>query len=114
MKAVKEILQSFLGSSYSIGLQLILACIFASVGMEIAGLLVFVVFISLILFTCDDLFHTFLPFMLISMTVLKCYDSFDIFIKIQASEYEDPTDEDIEELKELFEENLEIIIYKYI
>lgn len=82
MKTVKGILQSFLESPYSIGLQIIMACIFTSVGLEIAGLLIFVVFITLILFTCDDLFHTFLPFMLISMTVLKCYDSFDIFIKI--------------------------------
>ncbi len=82
MKTVKGILQSFLESPYSVGLQIIMACIFTSVGLEIAGLLVFVVFITLILFTCDDLFLTFQPFMLISMTVLKCYDSFDTFIKI--------------------------------
>ena len=82
MKTVKGILQSFFESPYSVGLQIIMACIFTSGGLEVAGLLVFAVFITLILFICDDLFLTFQPFMLISMTVLKCYDSFDTFIKI--------------------------------
>ena len=82
MAKVKNVLRGFLDSKYSVVAQFIAACIITTFDFEVAGVIVFGLFLSLILFVCDDLFHTFLPFMLVAMTVIKCYDSFNTFIVI--------------------------------
>ncbi len=79
---MKAAVKNFLESRYSIALQFIAACVVTTFDLEVAGVIVFGLFLSLILFVCDDLFHTFLPFMLVGMTVIKCYDSFNTFIVI--------------------------------
>lgn len=47
---------------------------------EVVGVLVFVGILSLLLVLCDDVTVTTLPFLLLCMFVLKCYDSFNTFI----------------------------------
>ncbi len=82
MEKAKKGLRSFLESKYSVAAQFIAACIITSFDLEVAGVIIFGLFISLIFFVCDDLFYTYQPFMLAGMTVIKCYDSFDTFIVI--------------------------------
>ena len=47
---------------------------------EVVGVLIFVGILSLLLVLCDDITVTTLPFLLVCMFVLKCYDSFNTFI----------------------------------
>lgn len=47
--------------------------------MEVAGVLLFVLLISVLLVCCDDMTVTTLPFLLLCLFSLKCYDSFDTF-----------------------------------
>ena len=79
---MKAAVKKFLESNYSIAAQFIAACVVTTFDLEVAGVIIFGLFLSLIFFVCDDLFHTFLPFMLVGMTVIKCYDSFNTFIVI--------------------------------
>ena len=44
---------------------------------EVWGVLCFAMLISLLLFVCDDITVTTLPFLLACTFVLKCYNSFD-------------------------------------
>lgn len=60
----------------------LLACVITSFQLEVAGVIVFVFLISLILVVCEDVIAALLPFLLISMFPIKCYGSFDIFIKL--------------------------------
>lgn len=48
--------------------------------LEVAGVLLFVFFLSMLLVFCDDITVTTLPFLLLCLFVLKCYDSFSTFI----------------------------------
>ena len=59
---------------------LVAACVITLFHLEVAGVLVFVFFLSLLLVICDDVTVTTLPFLLVCTFVLKCYDSFDTFI----------------------------------
>lgn len=47
----------------------------------VAGVIGFILLMCAILVFCDDLFMTFLPFILLSNFVITCHDSFDTFIK---------------------------------
>ena len=49
--------------------------------LEVAGVLFFILLISALLVLCDDITVTTLPFLLLSTFSLKCYDSFDTFIR---------------------------------
>ncbi|MBQ5823429.1 MAG: O-antigen ligase family protein [Clostridia bacterium] len=82
MEKIRKRLQSFFCSWYGTVVQLAAACIITTFDFEVAGVVFFGLLLSLILFSCDDLFETFLPFMLVSSTAIKCFDSFDIFIRI--------------------------------
>lgn len=48
--------------------------------IEVIGVLIFVGLLTVLLLLCDDIMVTTLPFLLLCMFVLKCYDSFDTFI----------------------------------
>ena len=48
--------------------------------LETYGLVIFASIICLILVICEDLMATTLPFMLLSMSLIKCYDSYSTFI----------------------------------
>ncbi len=82
MGKIRKRLQSFFDSRYSTIAQIAAACIITTFDFEVAGVVFFGLLLSLILFSCDDLFKTFLPFMLVGITAIKCFDSFDIFIRI--------------------------------
>lgn len=57
------------------------ACLVVLFKGEVAGTLVFVLAISLLLFVCDDITVTTLPFLLTCLFVTKCYNSYDTFIR---------------------------------
>lgn len=49
---------------------------------EVPGTVVFVLILSALLAVCEDITVTLLPFLLLSMFVCKCYDSFHTFIRL--------------------------------
>ena len=55
--------------------------IFISIQAEVAGAIFFVLLISALLVICDDVLATTLPVLVLSISVLQCYDSFNTFIK---------------------------------
>lgn len=74
-------LRSFFISEKFMLIEFAIACIVTVFNVEIAGLLIFVSLLSVLLVVCDDLIATTLPFLLICETLIKCYDSYDTFIK---------------------------------
>ena len=59
-----------------------LASVITIFHLEVIGIFAFILIISFILIVCDDLLATTLPFLLVSLTMIKCYGSYDTFIKI--------------------------------
>ena len=59
-----------------------IACLITLFKIEVIGVLIFILIISFLLVVCDDLMPTTLPFLLLCETVIKLYDSYDIFIKL--------------------------------
>ena len=57
------------------------ATLFIIFSAEVAGAVFFVLLLSALLFLCDDILTTTMPFLALSVTVLQCYDSFNTFIK---------------------------------
>ena len=50
-------------------------------GIEVQGLLIFAFILVFLLIFCDDIVATTLPFLLLALTLIKCYDSYSVFIK---------------------------------
>jgi len=59
----------------------IIGAMFVFLQAEVAGVAFFVLLMSFLLVVCDDILTTTLPFLLLCVSVLQCYDSFDTFIK---------------------------------
>ncbi len=59
----------------------VVSAIFVSLGREVEGVVFFALLVSVILVVCDDIMTTTLPFLIICVSVLQMYDSFNIFIK---------------------------------
>lgn len=78
---ISKLRSFFLTKSYLIAL-LIVSCVITTFGLEVAGVIFFVLLISVQLFLCDDILVTTAPFLLLCTTVIKCYDSFDTFVKL--------------------------------
>ncbi|MCR4615689.1 MAG: O-antigen ligase family protein [Clostridiales bacterium] len=73
--------RDFLISKYFLIAVVLLACAITISGMEYAGVIIFAVLILAILALTDDLLATTLPFLLLCTFSLKCFDSFDRFVK---------------------------------
>lgn len=58
------------------------SAVFMFTGNEVAGVIFFLLLLSFLLFFCDDILATTMPFFALSVSVLQCYDSFSTFIKI--------------------------------
>ncbi len=84
---VISFMRNVLMSDWFMYAQLIIAAVFIVLQkdkdytMIAYGDLVLAIIISLILIICDDFMTILLPFMLISCMSIKCYDSFNVFIK---------------------------------
>jgi len=59
----------------------IIGALFVLLQAEVAGAVFFVLLMSFLLVVCDDVLTTTLPFLILCLSVLQCYDSFDTFIK---------------------------------
>ena len=81
LKALEALRSALLSKPYMYAL-LLLACVITVTGTEFCGLLIFVCIITLTLIISDELIATTLPFMLASATMIKCFDSFDTYIKL--------------------------------
>ncbi len=57
------------------------AAILLLLGQSVAAAVFFLLLISALLVICDDILATTLPFLLLCISVLPCYDSFNTFIK---------------------------------
>lgn len=73
-------LRKFFISRAFMWLTALFGAVFVSLGAEVAGTVFFVLLISLILVVCDDVMATTLPFLVLCISVLQCYNSFNVFI----------------------------------
>ncbi len=75
-------LRKFLISEKFMLMLFALACVITVFHLEVAGVFAFIIIISFILIVSDDLLATTLPFLLLCETVIKCYGSYQTYIKI--------------------------------
>jgi len=73
--------RSFFISRTFMILTALLGAIFIFFQAEVLGVALLVLLMSLLLVVCDDVLSTTLPFLILCVSVLQCYDSFDTFIK---------------------------------
>ena len=78
--AVVKKMRSFVISESFMAILFVVACIITTFRLEVIGTAVFCLLISFLLVVCDDLLTTTLPFLLLTQTVIKQYDSYDTFI----------------------------------
>lgn len=77
-----EKIRSLLHTNYYLAAMLAVGCLVNALGLEVQGTVFFVLFICVMLFICPDILVTTAPFMMLSMTVITCYNSYDTFIKL--------------------------------
>ncbi len=78
--AVKKMRKFFISEKFMI-IMFLLAALITVFHLEVPGVIIFIFIVSALLVICDDLLATTLPFLLVSLTAIKCNDSFHIFIK---------------------------------
>ncbi len=77
-----EKIRSFLLTDKYMMLLFIIAAVVTVFHLDAIGIALIILIVSFTLVISDDLMATVLPFLLISEALIKCYDSFDYFIKI--------------------------------
>ena len=77
-----EKIRKFLISKNFLILTVLLACVVTVTGMEFAGVIAFILILCAVLVLTDDCLATTLPFLLLCTFSIKCYDSFDRFVKL--------------------------------
>lgn len=75
-----NMLRSFLISEKFMLILFAVAGVITVFDAEIQGLIIFAFTICFILIVCDDLIATTMPFLLVALTLIKCYDSYNVFI----------------------------------
>lgn len=73
-------LRKFLISEKFMLIEFITACFITAFKLEVVGLVVFVFLVAFSLVVSDDLIATTLPFLLLCEILIKCYDSFSVFV----------------------------------
>lgn len=81
-ESIREKLEPVLISDAFIWLSFVIACIVTTFRIEVAGLVIFTLLISFILVFCEDIIATLAPFLLLCVSLIKCHDSYDTFIKM--------------------------------
>ena len=81
LKNLEALRSAVLGKPYMFAL-LLLACVITVTGTEFYGILIFVCIVTFNLIVCNELISTTLPFLLGSAIMIKCFDSFDTYIKL--------------------------------
>ncbi|HPE94773.1 MAG TPA: O-antigen ligase family protein [Bacillota bacterium] len=77
-----EKIRSLLHTNYYLAAMLAVGCLVNAFGLEVQGTVFFVLLICVLLFVCSDILVTTAPFMMLAMTVITCYDSYETFIKL--------------------------------
>lgn len=77
--AVRSLRKFFISEKFML-LMFALAALITIFHLEVAGVIIFVFIISILLVLCDDLLTTTLPFLLVALTLIKCNDSYRVFI----------------------------------
>ena len=75
------VIRRFCVSTAFMWLEFLCGAAFMLTDHAVASSVFFLALISALLFICDDVLTTTLPFLLLCISVLVCYDSFDTFIK---------------------------------
>ncbi len=78
--AIKKMREFFISEKFML-IQFVVAMLITVFRVEAIGVCFFTLLVSFLLLFCDDLLTTTLPFLLLTETVIKCYDSFDVFVK---------------------------------
>lgn len=81
LRMLEDLRSALLSKPYMFAL-LALACVITVTGVEFYGLIAFVCIVVFTLIVCDELIATTLPFLLASAIMIKCFDSFDTYIKL--------------------------------
>lgn len=71
----------FLNGKYFVWIMFVIACVITAGGFEVAGALIFAAIMVCLLFLSDRFICLLSPLLFMSAFVLKCYDSYNIFIK---------------------------------
>lgn len=79
---IRSKLEPALMSDAFIWVPFIIACIVTTFRIEVAGLVIFTLLISFILVFCEDIIATLAPYLLLTITLIKCHNSYDTFIKM--------------------------------
>lgn len=79
-KRLNSLRQFFISRKFMI-LTALIGAMFIFFQAEVLGAVFFVLLMSLLLVVCDDILTTTLPFLLLCVSVLQCYNSFNTFIK---------------------------------
>lgn len=75
-------IETFLMSDWFMWISFLVACIITTFRIEVAGLVVFALIISVALVFCEDIIVTLEPFLLLCVCLIKCFNSYNIFIKM--------------------------------
>ncbi len=74
-------LNNFFVSERFMAVCVVAACLVTAFRLEVLGVVLFAFAASVILVVCEDVLAAALPFMLVSSFTIKCYNSFNTFIK---------------------------------
>lgn len=69
-------------SDWFMWISFLVACIITTFRIEVAGLVVFALIISVALVFCEDIIVTLEPFLLLCVCLIKCFNSYNTFIKM--------------------------------
>ena len=75
-------MRKIVSTDYFILFQLLLAVAITTFRFEAVGAVLFLMVLAVVFFVSKDITQTTLPFLLLSMTLIKCFDSFDIFFPL--------------------------------
>ena len=75
-------IETFLMSDWFMWISFLVACIITTFRIEVAGLVVFALIISVALVFCEDIIVTLEPFLLLCVCLIKCFNSYNTFIKM--------------------------------
>ena len=86
-ESVRKSIEHYLSTDWFMWVCFLIACFITVLRVEAIGILVFVVIFCTIHVFCEDVIIEIEPFLLFSLFIIKCYNSYDDFIKMVWSEF---------------------------
>ncbi|MCR5485187.1 MAG: O-antigen ligase family protein [Clostridiales bacterium] len=82
LKKISDTVSRFVGTVSFLVSMFVLACIVVVTHQPVIGLMVFLWIGIIVLICSDDLISLFFPFLLVSVFLIKCFNSYDTFIRL--------------------------------